>query len=171
MKTLPRQKKLRADSKLAALTEEQRYELDELLINGGKLDEGLAWLRERGVIMSAQSLSEYNRNHVLPLRYRRRELSAATLNAVASSAEVTKAAHVAVAQSVFELATSVDPDPEILASMYSLLIKGQTAEQAERKLSMLEAREAEARRALNAKDTTTTPEEKLAIVKQIFGLA
>ncbi len=170
MKPKTLQKKLRSDAKINALTEEQRDELDDLLLAGGSLEEGLAWLRERGVTMSAQSLSEYNRHHVLPIRYRRRDLAAAALNAASNGVDVTKAAHTAVAQLVFELATSVDADPEVVSLMYRLMIQGQTAEQAERKLQMLEAREAEARRALNAKDTTMSTEEKLEKVRQIFGL-
>ncbi len=162
-------KKLRGDSKIAALTEVQREELDELLINGGTLAEGLEWLRARGVSMSAQSLSEYNRNHVLPIRYRRRDIAAARLNKVAAD-EVTRAAHAAVAQRVFELATSVDCDPEMLGELYTMMIKGQSADQAERKLAMLEKREEEARRALNSKDATMTAEQKLEAVQQIFGL-
>lgn len=137
-------KKLRADSKLNALSEEELGTLNALLGGGDiTLAEGVEWLAARGVKLSAQALSDYYRLHVLPQRHERMRAVAAALNKVPDE-EVTDASHRAVAQRVFELATDPQADPETLCDFYKLLIKAEATEQAGRKLALLEARAAAA---------------------------
>lgn len=137
-------KKLRADSKLNALSEEDLATLNAML-SGGELTlaEGVEWLAGRGVKLSQQALSDYYRLHVLPLRHERMRVVAKTLNKV-SDAEVSEASHRAVAQRVFELATNPEADPETLCDMYELLIRAQGMEQSARKLALLERKAAAA---------------------------
>ena len=165
------QKKLRADSKFALLTEEQRGELADLMLSGQATQrDALDWLAGHGVTVSAQSLSEYYRNRVLPLRYERMIAAAATLNKL-RSAEVASATHEAVAQRAFQLATEQEMDPKLLATFYTLMLQGQQSDREERKLRLAEERARKADEAeAAAKDSTLTPEQKAERIKAIFGL-
>lgn len=162
-------KKLRKDSKFTALSEEQRVEL-ALYLEAHTLEEAQQWLAERGVRVSTQSISEYYRLHVLPCKWQRMAATAAVLNKVESDS-VTDAAHRAVAQRVFELATDPESDPEMLARFYKLMNDGQSTAQSERKLALLEKKAAAADDAAAAiRDKTLSPAEKEARIKEIFGL-
>lgn len=163
-------KKLRADSKLAVLNEDDLAELNAMLGGTVTLAECLEWLATKGVTMSQQALSDYYRLHVLPLRHARMRMVAKTLNKV-PDAEVSEASHRAVAQRVFDLATDPQADPEMLCEFYKLLIKAEGMEQSGRKLALLEARAAAAdaaEKALGNKELTA--EQKFNRLKEIFGL-
>lgn len=164
-------KKLRADSRLNALSEEEMGQLNALLGGGDiTLAEGVEWLAARGVKLSAQALSDYYRLHVLPQRHERMRMVATALNKVPDE-EVTDASHRAVAQRVFDLATDPQADPEMLCEFYKLLIKAESVEQSARKLALLEARAAAAdaaEKALGNKELTA--EQKFNRLKEIFGL-
>ena len=165
-------KKLRKDSKFAALTDEQRDELAAYMLGGGvSLADTQQWLAARGVKVSQQSISEYYRLHVLPSKWQRMAETAAVLNKVEGES-VTDAAHRAVAQRVFELATAPETDPEMLARFYKLMNDGQTTAQGERKLRLLEQKAAAADDAAAAiRDNTLSAAEKEARIKEIFGLS
>lgn len=167
-----RPKKLRKDSKFAALTDEQRDELAIYMLSGRvSLEDTQQWLASRGVQVSTQSISEYYRLHVLPSKWQRMAETAAVLNKVEGES-VTDAAHRAVAQRVFELATAPETDPEMLAKFYKLMNDGQATAQGERKLRLLEQKAAAADDAAAAiKDNTLSPAEKEARIKEIFGLS
>lgn len=165
------QKKLRADSKFALLTEEQRGELADLLLSGQATQaDALGWLREHGVHVSAQSLSEYYRNRVLPMRFERMVAAAATLDKLRSGVLAT-ATHEAIAQRAFQLATEQEMDDKLLATFYTLMLQGQQSEREERKLKLAEERARKADEAEQcARDTTLTPEERATRIKAIFGI-
>ena len=165
-------KKLRKDSKFAALTDEQRDELAAYMLGGGvSLADTQQWLAARGVKVSQQSISEYYRLHVLPSKWQRMAQTAAVLNKVEGES-VTDAAHRAVAQRVFELSTDPEADPEQLAKFYKLMNDGQATAQGERKLRLLEQKAAAADDAAAAiRDNTLTAAEKEARIKEIFGLS
>lgn len=165
-------KKLRSDSKFALLGDRQRDELAALLLSGqASQADALAWLAERGVNVSAQSLSEYYRNRVLPQKWRIMGATARELNKI-SAAGVASAAHKAVAQAVFELSTSPQADAKQLAALYKLMLEGMAAQQNERKLALLEKRAAAADAAAAAvQSASLTEEEKLARVREIFGIS
>ena len=166
----PIMKKLRKDSKFARLTEEQRSELG-VYLEGHSLDESQQWLAARGVEVSLQSISEFYRLHVLPCKWQRMATVAAVLSKVEGES-VTDAAHRAVAQRVFELATDPEADPEMLAKFYKLMNDGQATAQGERKLRLLEQKAAAADDAAAAiRDNTLTAAEKEARIKEIFGLS
>ena len=167
-----RPKKLRKDSKFAQLTDEQRDELAIYMLGGGvSLADTQQWLAARGVKVSQQSISEYYRLHVLPSKWQRMAETAAVLNKVEGES-VTDAAHRAVAQRVFELATAPETDPEMLARFYKLMNDGQTTAQGERKLRLLEQKAAAADDAAAAiRDNTLSAAEKEARIKEIFGLS
>ncbi len=139
------QKKLRADSKLAKLSAADLEELNRMLISGAvTLDEACGWLASRGVVMSAQAVSKYYRRRVLPERWRYAQEAAAALNAVNQDA-IGPAAHRAVAQRVFELATGpCAVDVKELAELYKLMIAGEMCLLNERKLSLTERKAAQA---------------------------
>ncbi|MGN0867950.1 MAG: hypothetical protein ACI4O9_00285, partial [Akkermansia sp.] len=63
-------KKLRKDSKFAALSEDQRAEL-AVYLETHSLAETQQWLSARGVSVSLQSISEHYRLHVLPGKWKR----------------------------------------------------------------------------------------------------
>jgi len=165
-------KKLRKDSKIARLAEAEREELDALLLGGGVgLQEAQAWLAERGVQVSAQSVSEYYRLHVLPGKWRRMEASAAVLNKVKAD-DVADAARRAMAQRVFELSVDTGADPKLLATFYKLMLDGEAMAQNGRRLALLEKKAAAADAARHAaEDTGMDAEGKLARIREIFGLA
>lgn len=165
------QKKLRADSKFALLSEELRGELADLLLSGQATQrDALEWLAGHGVKVSAQSLSEYYRNRVLPLRFERMIAAAGVLNKLRSD-ELTSATHEAVAQRAFQLATEQEMDPELLATFYTLMLKGQQSDREERKLRLAEDRARKADEAeAAAKDSTLTPEQKAERIKAIIGM-
>lgn len=169
--TPTQQKKLRADSKFALLSEEQRGELADLMLSGQATQrDALEWLAGHGVKVSAQSLSEYYRNRVLPLRFERMIAAAGVLNKL-RSAEVASATHEAVAQRAFQLATEQEMDPKLLATFYTLMLQGQQSDREERKLRLAEDRARKADEAeAAAKDSTLTPEQKAERIKAIFGL-
>ncbi len=170
MATPTHQKRLRADSKLAALTLEQRAELEEMLLTEScSQADALEWLRGHGVSMSATSLSQYYRTRILPTKWQRMNVAAAELTKV-GHARAKDAARRAITQKVFEMATSQDCDLKQLTMLARLMLDGESSEQAERKLQLLEQKEAAARAALKPKDDGKTPEEKLAEMRAIFGL-
>lgn len=141
------EKKLRSDSKFARLTDAQRDELASLLLSGtASQSDALQWLGERGVTVSAQSLSEYYRNRVLPVKWRTFAASAETLNRISAAASA-EAAHKAIAQTVFELSTAPSTDPKELAQLYKLMLDGIAAVQNDRKIKILEAKARQAERA------------------------
>lgn len=166
------QKKLRCDSKFAQLSDTQRDELAALLLSGkASQAEALEWLAERGVTVSAQSLSEYYRNRILPQKWRIFNAAAHELNKV-SAESAAAAAHKAVTQAVFELATCPQVEPKELATLYKLMLDGIAAQQNERKLSLQESRvRAAEQAAATVQSADLTEEEKLARVRQIFGLS
>ncbi len=165
------QKKLRADSKLATLAPDLREELADMLLAGNTSQaEALEWLRGHGVAMSATSLSQYYRSHVLPTKWRRMNVIAAELRRVDASA-AKDAARRALTQRVFELTTSQECDPKQLAAFFKLMLEAEDSEQAERKLTLLEQKEAAARAALKPQNDGRSAEEKLADMRRIFGLA
>lgn len=162
-------KKLRVDSKLARLSEEQQSEL-ALYLEGHSLADSQQWLAERGITISLQSISQYYRLHVLPCKWKRMAATASLLNKVKGES-ITAAAHRAIAQRVFELSTDPAADPEQLAQLYKLMNQGQAAEQGERKLALLEQKARTAEAAAAALQTPgLSEEEKLARVRAIFGL-
>jgi len=169
------QKKLRADSKLSALPPETREQLNRMLMAGGcTLDEACAWLRQRGVSMSPQALSKYYRRRVLPERWRYTQEAAAALAAVQQDA-VAPAAHRAVAQRVFELATGpCRVDAKELAALYKLMIAAESVQQAERKLALTERKAAQAdavREQLERKRAAGgLSAEALALAEEALGL-
>lgn len=172
MSNLP--KKLRADSKLHALTPEERAELDTLLYNGKlTLEAGVEWLAEHGVRLSMQSLSEYYKLHVLPRQHAHADEVAEILKTI-SAGNVTEGAHRAVAQRVFELATTPGGDMELLCDLYKLLLKAEGSKQADRKLQMLEAKAKaadEARELLAKRDKAKgISEETLAYIEKKLNL-
>lgn len=147
MKTPTHEKKLRSDSKFALLTNAQRDELANLLLSGtASQADALKWLAERGVTVSAQSLSEYYRNRILPVKWRTFAQSAETLNRISAKASA-EAAHKAIAQTVFELSTTPNTDPKALAQLYKLMLDGITAVQNDRKIKLLEEKARQAERA------------------------
>ncbi len=141
---MPRRKKLRADSKLAALTEEQRGELHALIHAGGTLDAAVDHVQIYGIDMTAQAMSNYVRRHVLPEQWARENVIAQTLASVKTDS-VSEAAHKAVAQQVFALATaeSGSVDPEQLAKLYTLLLKSETVKQNSQRIAIMQTRAAE----------------------------
>lgn len=162
---------MRCDSRFALLSEQQRDELAALLLSGrASQADALAWLAERGVRVSAQSLSEYYRNRVLPDKWARLAASARQLGKI-SAEHAAAAAHGAIAQAVFELSTSPDADAKELAMLYRLMLDGISARQNERRLALQESR---VRAAQEAAETVQSPrlsgEEKLARVREIFGI-
>ena len=165
-------KKLRCDSKFALLSEQQRDELDALLLSGRVSQaDALVWLAERGVRVSAQSLSEYFRNRVLPNKWARLSASAHQLNKI-SAEHAASAAHKAIAQAVFELSTSPDADAKELAMLYKLMLDGISARQNERRLALQESRARAAEEAAaTVQSTRLSEEEKLARVREIFGIS
>lgn len=160
-------KKLRVDSKFARLSEAQQAEL-ALYLEGHSLAAAQQWLAERGIDVSQQSISQYYRLHVLPCKWKRMAAAAHLLNQVKGES-IAAAAHRAVAQRVFELSTDPAADPEQLAQLYKLMNQGQAAAQGERKLALLEQK-ARAAAAAAIQPSDLSEEEKLARVRQIFGL-
>lgn len=166
------EKKLRSDSKFAALSEKQRSELAELLLSGeASQADALGWLAARGVKVSAQSLSEYYRLRVLPLKWRFMSAAASELNKI-SADEAADATHRAIAQATFELATSGEPlNPKQVSALYNLVLKGQRMRLDSRKVDLLEKKAAQADAAAAAlQDTALTPEERERRVREVFGL-
>ena len=162
-------KKLRKDSKFAALSEEQRAEL-AVYLEAHSLADTKRWLSERGVSVSLQSISEHYRLHVLPCKWKRMAAAAAVLSKVGGES-VTDAAHRAVAQRVFELSTDPAADPEMLAKFYKLMNEGQCTAQSERKLQLLEQKARRADEACHvAGDKTQSAEDRMRKIKEIFGL-
>lgn len=167
-------KKLRADSKLHALSPEERAELGDLLYNGKlTLETGVEWLADHGVTLSMQSLSDYYKLHVLPYKHAHADEVAEALKTI-SAGNVTEGAHRAVAQRVFELATTPGGDMELLCDLYKLLLKAEDSKQNERKLKLYEAKAKaadEARELLAARDKSQgISEETLALIEQKLNL-
>lgn len=137
-------KKLRSDSKFAVLTEEQREELDAMLL-GGKhsLEEVRAWLAPLGVEVSLQSISEYRVKHAMPGRWGASLRLAAALNKVGAEG-VSEAARTGMTQRVFELMTDPTANPKEVQAFYRLFLQGEKNARDERKLALLEKRAAAA---------------------------
>ena len=168
---MPRVKKLRADSKFALLSDEQRDELARLMLAGGKLTEHQEWLAGHGVKVSLQSISEYYQRHVLPTKWQRMNETAALLANV-DGESVADAAHRAIAQRVLEMSLDPEADTKELATYYKLMIDGEATVQSERKLAMLEAREARAEEACAvAGDKALSAEERTRKIREIFGMS
>lgn len=167
-------RKLRADSKLNALTEDELAELVAMLAGGElTLAGGVEWLEAHGVTMSAQALSQYYRTHVLPVKFARMQTIAQALASVPDEG-VADATHRAVAQRVFELATDPQADLKNLLDLYKAQLKSEENAQTARRLAMLEAKAAAAdaaKAALEARVASggLTP-EALALAEQQLAL-
>lgn len=164
-------KKLRPDSKFAALTEEQRGELNALLNSGeATLADAQEWLRGVGVEVSRQSISEYYRTHVLPHRWERQEQIAAMLDKVGGE-KAARAARASMAQRVFDMATDENANPKLLEKFFRLMLAGERLEQDDRKLRLLERRAEQAEQAERVTAATElTAEQKMERIREIFGL-
>lgn len=134
---MPKPKKLRADSKFAALSETERVELDSLLLHGGTLESAVEWMAAHGIDTSLQSVSEYYRRHVLPVRHERMAAVAKIINGVKTEG-VEAAARRQVAVRAFELLTDPDADQKAAAAMVKLMLQGQQTANDARRLELLE---------------------------------
>ncbi len=169
------QKKLRADSKLNALTAEQRDEFDRMLLACScTLDEAAAWLAERGVRLSIQSISKYFHARVLPARYRYQNEAAEVLLRE-DGGRVASAAHLAVRQLFFDRITGpCQMDMDTVKELYKLMLAGLACEQNERKLALSERKAAAAdavRAQLESKKAAGgLSAEALALAEEALGL-
>lgn len=164
-------KKIRKDSKIGALTPEERSAFAHFMLSGkAGLEEAQAWLAQRGVCISQQAISEYYRNHILPAHWEMMNKTAALLNAV-DDAQAPTAAHRAVAQRVLDLATDPAASPDLLAKFYKLMLDGQRQVVDERKLALLEAKAKAADAAQEAlRQDDLTPEQREQKIREIFGM-
>ncbi len=170
MPTPTHEKKLRADSKLAALAPALREELADMLLTGAcSQADALEWLRGHGVSMCATSLAQYYRTRILPTKWQRMNVAAAELTKVGAG-RAKDAARRAIIHKVFEMATSQDCDVKQLTMLARLMLDGESSEQAERKLTLLEQKEQAARAALKPQNDGRSAEDKLAEMRRIFGL-
>jgi len=168
---MSKSRKVRSDSKLAALDYQAQQDLGDVLCAGASLLDACEWLlAHHGIAISQQSLSEYYRRHILTARWRRQEQVAQVLSACKSE-HVSEAAHKAVAQTVYEYATSPDAEPKVLASLYNLLLKRENLAHDTRKLAVLEAKAASAKRELEqvVGDSESISPEAMARIQAAFN--
>lgn len=165
-------KKLRTDSKFARLSLEQRQQLATMMLLGKtKLEDVRAWLAERGVEVSLQSISEHYRNHILPEHWNQMAVSANNLDTIGSSAAKDATLH-AITQALFEASTRPGADVKELIAGAKLVLDIKAADREERKLAILEQKAAAADKAAEvAGNSELNAEEKAQRIKEIFGLA
>lgn len=137
-------KKLRADSRLHALEEDDRTELDTMLCGGSTLAECVEWLAGKGVAISQQALSDYYRIHVLPGQWARKQQIARQLAALKGGEEMTAAATNAVRQKVMDLATQPGADAKMVKMLFTLVLQAQAQELDARRVKLLEQKAAAA---------------------------
>lgn len=163
-------KKHRPDSVIGQLDLELREQVHEMLLSGEPYKKVKAMLAEADVRISIQSISEYYRRRLLPLKIARENRTAAELQKI-SSEGLNEATLCAIRSTVFELASSPSPNPKVLNTLFGLVLKAEKLGQDARKLKLLEAKAAEADKAKEVtQNKQLTDEEKRNRYKEIFGI-
>ena len=154
---LPR--KMRKDSIIGNLEPELRIRVDEILsCGGGGLQDVQDFLAEHGVTISLQSISEYNQNH-LSLELMARNFRLADIINEQSVDGITEASIKMAKKRVFELLALPNPDARTIKALMEIIFKAETLDQSDRKLKLLEAKAAEAKKL--AEDTLNTARKGL----------
>lgn len=163
-------KKLRADSTFAKLTDEQLEQVNDRLMGGSSYEDVRAYIAGCGQTCSQTSVADYYHNHVLPQKWARQQRIARELDAV-DTAGLDSATLDAVRARAMELAITPGAEVKHIKTLYELVLKAQAQRLEERRVSLLEAKAAAADAAAQAAaDQQLSAEEKMARIREIFGL-
>jgi hypothetical protein len=180
MATQPNTRKARGDSKLDTLPQTRREELVQGLLCGWSYVQAIDWLLvECGVSVSLSAFTPFHRRHVEPVLRERKQfaaLSATTLAKMAGETEAFDAAAIGeLKEYAYRLIRDPNSEPEDARRWMETLIKAQAGQRDGRKLSLLEAKAAQAKAKLEALTTAAKSKgglspETLAAIEEAAGL-
>ena len=171
-------RKTRSDSKLLNLPEEQQAQLAEWLLSGVPYHHAREMVsKEFGVVvLGLAAFSEFWQTVCAPALIARRQRAVTTAEEIATEAGATPGRFDAstidaLKQRAFELSISPGANPKDVKAIFALVLKARDQDINERKVALLEAqaRKAEAAESVT-RDTSLTPEQREARMREIFGL-
>jgi hypothetical protein len=170
-------RKTRSDSKLLNLPEEQQAQLAEWLLDGMPYHTAKETVaKEFGVSVSLPCFSSFWEEVCAPALITRRRRAVSTAEEIAIEASATpgrfdQATIDALKQQAFELSIKPNADPKQVKALFSLVLKARDQDLEERRVKLLEAKAALADQAKEIVESTASPEEQMAKIKAVFGMA
>lgn len=125
----------------------RRAELIQGLLEGWTYDQAADWLRvECGLSVSGSAWTPFYRRYVAPIHQDRKQFAAMEAKALGQMAKERKAfndaAILELTEYAYRLMRAPDGDPESVRKWMETLIKAQSSQRDDRKLSLLEAKAA-----------------------------
>ena len=163
------------------LSEEQQAQLADWLLSGVPYHQAQGMVqKDFGLSVSLSCFSAFWQEVCAPALLRRRSRAKDTAECIAEEAKAQPgrfdAATIdALQQRAFELAISPGADPDAVKSIFSLVLKAndqrlkeRNLELIERKVKLLESKEAQTKETLQ--DAGLTPEQRQERIRAIFGM-
>lgn len=165
-------RKPRGDSVLKTLPEERQDAIAEHAL-GHKLAETVAWLRDDGIQTSSAALSEFVCWYGLRRRLERTQSTVDTLldRLKQERPSMSPEDLFSTGQTLFAALAIETNDPKVWVGTQRLALRQQALALEDRRIRVLEQRAAQADQAEAITQSALSPDEKMARMRQVFGMA
>ncbi len=169
-------RKTRSDSKLLHLPEDQQAKLADWLLAGMPYHVAQATVeKEFGFRVSLGAFTKFWEAVCAGAYIAKRQRAIGLADEVAAEARQTPgefdtATLDALRQRAFELASAPGASAKDVKGIFTLLLKSRDQQLEERRIVLLEAKAAQADKTKDIVESTLTPQEKEAKIRQVFGM-
>ena len=164
-------KKIRPDSKIGRLAPELREEVDRMLMGGESARAVRSMLRESGEDPPSET-SIYQYYHAHLAQYKLEQIRSIAESLLRTPVEeLNGAIRTKVLQRALEIALADPDDPKQLAQIVKIVNDSEKVELLRRQLALAERKAATLEAVKAVVTEPRTPEEKNALIREIFGIS